>query len=74
MKRLRLKRFLYISALIAAHAVAISSGAFFRQQVARAQEGGTTYGKKYVDIDGKLVACDCTRAVRECACITELGP
>ncbi len=74
MKRLRLKRFLYISALIAAHAVAISSGAFFRQQVARAQEGTKSYGKKYVDIDGKLVACDCTLAVRECACITELSP
>jgi hypothetical protein len=71
MKRMTRKRILYVLALAAAHAAAISGGIFFRQQVAHAQmEPEIRYGKKYVDSDGNLIACDCTKPLKECACQT----
>jgi len=66
MKRHTLKRLLCVIALVAAHAAALSGGAFFREQVAQAE---TKYGKKYVDSDGNLIACDCTQPLKQCACI-----
>ena len=71
MKKLKVKRLLYVVGLIVAHAAAISGGVLLRGQTAYAQiEPVPKWGTR-TTIDN-LPACDCTRPQpHECSCVVE---